>query len=169
MKLRPTMTSATGKTKGLTFIEIFVVIIIISILAGVSIPQFRKTYGNFVLDNSVKDIYYLCQFLQSSAISQAKIHLLKINKDVSPVQFNASYQVENEDGGKSDKAVEGRFGRTYTAPEGVIVYSTEPPNKTDVYFYPDGSTDGITVVFRNRYDKQISLIIKGASGGIKIE
>lgn len=148
-----------------TFIELLVVIIIIGILASVSIPNFRKTLDNLVLENFVKDIYYLTRYLQTSAISQGNIHCLNINKEKTPVEFWATYQSENERGEKAFRAVIGKFGKIHQAPEDVVISA----DKTDIYFYPDGSINETTINFENRYNHKISLIIKGASGVIKIE
>lgn len=162
------------KSSAITFIELLVVIIIIGILAGVSIPQFRKTFDNFELENFVKDIYYLSRYLQSSAISQGKIYRLNIDKDKNPIEFNATYQIKTDQGETMYQAVEGRFGKSYQAPQEVTI-STTPQDIKNIYFYPDGSVktegdiDNIAITLKNRYHKEISLSIQGAAGDIKIQ
>lgn len=150
------------KNSAITFIELLVVIIIIGILGAVSIPQFRKTFDDFALNNFGRDIYYLCRYLQASAISQAKIHLLKISKDTPSGRFNAFYQTEGE---QALIAVEGRFGKSYLAPENVMVTS----EKSEIYFYPDGSLSEAEITFENNHGHKLSLGLNGASGGIKIK
>jgi len=145
--------------KAITFIELVIVITIIGILIGISIPQFKKTFDNFELENFVKDIYYLSRYLQASAISQGKIHYLNI--DPGEGRFWATYKENAE-----FKKIQGKFGNIYKTPKEVII-STD---KAGIYFYPDGSMDEITIKFMNRqYKNKISLIAKGASGDIKIQ
>lgn len=164
MKVRPKMIFVTSRTKALTFIELLIVIVIIGILVGISIPQFRKTFDNFELENFVKDIYYLSRYLQASAISQAKIHYLNIAR--AEGKFWATYKVEDE-----FKNIEGRFGKIYMAPKGVIISidQAHQPEKEGIYFYPDGSIDEIKIDFENRHNHKVSLIIQGAVGDIKIQ
>lgn len=144
-----------------TFVELLVVIIIIAILAGVSIPQLRKTLDNFELDNFAKNIYYLCHYLQASAISQGTIYGLNISPGNRVL--NARYKDQNQEFQK----LEGRFRKEYNLPARVIILN--PTEDKTLYFYPDGSTSEIEITFKNNYGHKVSLTAKGASGGVKIE
>jgi prepilin-type N-terminal cleavage/methylation domain-containing protein len=146
---------------GLTFIELLVVISIIGITAGLSLPRLRNAFANFALESFVKDLYYLSCYLQTSAIASGNIYYLNI--DSQQGSFQAASQ--QEDG---PRAISGRFGRLYQAPEAVLVL-VDPPEKKAVRFYPDGSTEKITVSFQNQQKRKISLVIKGAAGEIKVQ
>lgn len=146
--------------RGITFIELLLVILIIGVLAGVSVPQFRKTLDNFELENFTKDIFFLCRYLQGSAIGQGKIYCLNIDRDKA--EFRATVKV-----GTDFKPAEGRFGRVYRA-QGVTSVSLFPVDRTAVYFYPDGSIDNVTITFENKEAQKNSLVIAGVSGVIKI-
>jgi type II secretory pathway pseudopilin PulG len=155
------MIFATNKQKSFTFIELLVIIIIIGILAGVSMPRFRSTFENLELENFVKNIFYLSQFLQSSSIGEGRIYYLGVDK--SKKELQAKYRDKDE-----LKNFSGKFGKVYTAPAGITM-SSEPIDKSGTYFYPDGSIDKITLYFENKYKMKFSLIFKGAAGGIQIQ
>lgn len=144
-----------------TFIELLIVIIVIGILLGVSMPQVRRAHDNFVLETFVKNIYTLSRFLQSAAIVQAKVYYLNVDK------ANRAFFAEvSEDGAL--KEVKNRFAKKYKAPEGISV-SMEPKDAAGIYFYPDGRTDNVTITVENRNQKKFRLIVKGAAGQIKIQ
>lgn len=157
--------------RALTFIELLLVAVLIGILVGVSIPQMRKTFDDFELENFVKDIYYLTHYLQTSAIYQGKIFCLNINQDEG--FFYATYKENDEAESNSEpKKIEGRFGRDYKPPEGTSIFIeplTEPLEVTTICFYPDGSKDKIMITLKNRHEKEITLSIKGAAGEIQIQ
>jgi type II secretory pathway pseudopilin PulG len=129
-----------------TFIELLLVIIIIGILLGVSMPNLRITLDNFALENFVKDIYSFSLYLQSSAISQARPHCLNIDQGEGVIRD--SY-------------------KSYKIPAGVEVL-LEPADKNKICFYPDGAADKASIKFTNRQRKELSLVIQGGWGGIKM-
>lgn len=161
MKLTLQTTSVTNKVRCFTFLEMLVVIIIIGIITAVSTPQFRKTFDNLALENFVKDIYYLIRYLQASAIQEAGVYYLNINKDKA--EFRGLYKE-----GAEFKTPEGRLGKVYKAPAGVTI-SLEPPEKTGVYFFPDGSIEKVTIILENLHKKQFSLVARGLSSGIEVK
>jgi type II secretory pathway pseudopilin PulG len=153
---------AVYKPTGFTYIELIVLIIILGILTGLAIPQLKKTFAYFELENFVKDIYLLCNYLQSASISQAKIHCLNYSKE--PGGFRGSFLKE----GGQWQALKTRFARFYKVPE-KITLEIAPADKNNVLFYPDGSIDNLIILFKNEFGQERSLVIGGMSGEIKIQ
>ena len=154
------MMSRTNKSS-FTLVELLVVIVIVGVLTGLSVPQFRKTIDNFSLESYTKDIYYLCHYLQATSVSTGKIQ--RLNIDTSNKELSAFYK-----GTTSFVSIPGRYGKAYKAPDSVEI-ALEPPQANAVNFYPDGSADKVSVVFTNKHKKQITLNIKGAGSEIKIQ
>lgn len=155
-----------GNNKGFTFIELLIVIIITGILTAVSIPQFRKVHDNFELENFVKNMDYLSRYIQESAIFHGKVYCLNINQDEEGINFYTTYQEETE-----FKRIEEKSKKLYecSAPQGIIIDSIDPTDEKTIFFFPDGSSDKITITFKNKQGKKLSLIIRGISGEIKIQ
>lgn len=153
----------TPKNKhGFTYIELIVVVTILGILIGLAIPQFKKSFTYFELENFVKNIYLLSNHLQAASISEAKIYCLNYLPETR--HFRASFLKE---GGQWEIA-KSRFSRLYKVPE-KITLETTPANKNKILFYPDGSIDNVVFLFKNELEQERSLIIKGVIGEIKIQ
>jgi type II secretory pathway pseudopilin PulG len=148
--------------KGFTFIELIVIVIILSILIGLSIPQLKKTSAHFELENFTKNIYFLCNYLQSSAISEAKIHSLNFFEETRELK---PYFLKNDG---QWQALKTRFARFYKLPEKITLEIT-PAEKKSIFFYPDGSADKLVLTFKNEFQDQRALEIKGVTGAIKIQ
>lgn len=148
------------RNDGVTFIELFIVIIIIGALTSIAIPQLKKTLDNFELEGFAKKIYIFSLYLQESAITQGKTFCLNINKEQG--ELKAGYYENGE-----FKTLLGSFAKTYKAPAGVSIFQ-EPSDKNDVFFYPDASINPISIKFTNKRKQTITLTIKGAAGEISL-
>ncbi len=144
-----------------TFIELLIVIIIIGILTGLSIPALRKTIDTFELDNFTKDIFYLTHYLQTAAISESKIYSLNIIPDKG--ELWAAFKAEDD-----FERLKGRFGRIYKISKNLTL-SIVPEQKQAVYFYPDGSIDKAEIILTNKYGKKASLVMSGRGSVVKIQ
>ena len=154
------------KHKGFTFIELLIVIAIIGILSGVVIPNLKVTHSNFRLDSFVKDIYYLTKYLQISAISYGRIYRLDIvQAQGDRAIFLAKYKNKNAE----FVPVEKRFAKEYKLPQDAEIFSIEPADRTSIFFYPEGSMDNTTIVFKNQFGKEISLILKRTGTTMQIK
>jgi prepilin-type N-terminal cleavage/methylation domain-containing protein len=150
------------KYKAFTFIELLIVIIITGILAAVAIPRFERTYAGFELNNFVKDISYLTRYLQQASVSSAKVYRLDI-VEKEPAQLKAFYKADS-----GFLAIAGKFGKLYKSGR-INISTVEPADKTSIFFYPDASIDSATIIFKNKYNQEVSLVIKGASSAIQIK
>jgi Tfp pilus assembly protein FimT len=146
-----------------SFIELLIITVIMGILIAVAIPRFNNAFDSLKLQGVSKDIFYLARFLQASAINQGKIYYL--NLDQGKQELTAS--CKDKDSDEWQKAP-GRFGKAYKVPDNIDV-KVEPADKSGIYFYPDGSSDKVSIIFTDQHKRQVSVIAKGGASGIKIQ
>ena len=150
------MTSATGKGlrrqwRAITLIELALVILVIGILIGVSLPSFRKTFNQLQLNSFSREFQVLMHYLRQRSIIEGKIIYLNIDSD------NRQYWTKIRD-------AENRL-KNYRLPEGVTLESEQK----QVAFYPDGNIDKTTIIILGPDNKNITLTTKGVFGGVKLE
>jgi Tfp pilus assembly protein FimT len=144
--------------RSFTFTELLLVISITAVLTVIAIPQLKRTFDNLELDNFVKDVYYLANYLHSVSVAENNIYLLHIDQDSGKIW--AEYQL-----GGSFKVLSGRLGRIYNAPSGTKIILD---GADKIYFYPDGSVNNSKIVFSNKQNSEHTVEIGGLIAEIKI-
>lgn len=145
------------KKKGFSLIELLIVIIIMGILTAAAVPRFKQTIDRFEFENFSKNIYYLIQYLQNSAIVEKKIYYLNIDKE--KVEFTAR-RLENGE----VTVLKGRFAKVFKAPEAIRVEIE--PEAEYICFFPNGKIDDLSIVFTDRFEKKILIDTKSINNDI---
>ena len=146
------MLSATGKKRGFTFLELFMVLLIIGILASVSLPQFRKNFNSLQLSSFSRQLQDLMNYLHQRSIIERKVFLLSFDTDAR------QYWAQRE--GESTKV------KSYSLPENTQVEIS--PNSA-VYFRPDGDISSVTITITGSDNAKVILSSEGVFGGVKIK
>ena len=126
-----------NKIKGFTLIEIILVVIILSIIAGFSIPNFLPLYKSLQLQNTANDLAYTMRYAQSRAVTRNILVCVEFDG------IFTSYQLKEQEDPLKDPDkdelvnIPGRLGRVVHVPEEIDIKGEE--NKA--CFYPGGEMD----------------------------
>ena len=141
------MTSPIGrkgrKKKGppnraFTLLEAVVVLFLIGILIGLSVPRFSSVTQDLRLANSARNLAKLLTYAQQRAVVERVSY-----QAVFDVQ-GASYwlvRLEQGEGEASVFRIEGRYGKIVTLPPGIEFRFPAQP----ILFYPDGNSDPFSI------------------------
>jgi len=137
--------------RGFTFIEILFVVIIIGIMIGVSVPNFRNAFNDIQLRSFSRQLQFFMNYLHERAIVERKIISLNIDNK------NRKY-----------------WAKIKELPVPLKTYSLPPDidieiDRNEILFYPDGEIDKITIKIISANKQEVCLTTEGTFGAVRLQ
>jgi len=122
---------------GFTFIEIIVVVLLLSVVASVIIPSFRNSFKKIKLQNSINTMVYVMRYAQSRAITKNLLVRLEIDCGRGSYFLSEQKELLHQDEEVVFKKVSHKMGRKFTIANG-LQFNSEHEN---ILFYSDGDIE----------------------------
>ncbi len=150
---------------GFTLIEVLLVVVILGVIAGIAAPNFSGTYARLQLNESAKNIQYLMRYAQSRAILKNKAHRIDfdLNEHTCVIKEKSTGQGFAETEG-SYQNIEGRWGRNYHIPPGIILEIAQP----QIEFFPDGKMTRARIYLQSARGQTMTVSTQEQSGQVQI-
>ena len=177
---------------GVTLIELMVVIIVISIVSAVMIPQFRGTFDSALLGATSRELISALNLASSQAITVNRPHRLCV--DVREGRYWLEVLAEDgsgqsryqpvprldigaqigEDRGVLDERIRVEVEDLRLDPQQLAALGPRPPTAAReggavelIYFRPDGTADGRRIVLRDRAGFGLEILILPSTSRIE--
>lgn len=149
-----TTTSATGSNRearrgGFTLIELSIVVFVLAILLAVAMPRFVRSYNSSQLAATGRSFATICQYARVEAVLRQQKVILHADLDKQTFWITQSFAT-----GDATEPSE-RVLQVIEVPKQVTLASAETyevaarqRGAVEAVFYPNGTCDAITVVFR---------------------
>ena len=121
--------------RGFTLIELILVLLLLSIVFGLALPNFRESAKKIELKTAVQQLTQLMRYAQSEAMARNQTLSLKFDETLSNYRFVIDTGIEEQ---KMTGFLEGVF----TFPDGIKVTVDE----SIIQFHPDGTMDKEKIV-----------------------
>lgn len=133
---------------GFTLIEIILVVILLSIITALTVPNFVPTYNYLQVQKTTDEIADLMRYAQSRSIIKNDQVRLEFDSLFSKYWLTQDESGEYHDDIKEFVRFSGRLGRTFDVPSEITIEM----DGQYVYFYPDGRSEKkrIYVCFKER-------------------
>lgn len=133
------------KPNGFTLLELVIVLVLMGLIAGLTLPFVVSTLDRIKLQSEVRQISSAIQFTRSEAISRKTLFIFNVDIDNNNYWLSIPKQEEVTQSKRIDETVQiVDYQRTdETLTEGAI----------KIYFYPRGNSSGGTLRFKSLDDK----------------
>ena len=121
---------------GFTLIEIILVLLLLAIVSGLTVPNFSKTYQRLELKKAANDIAYLMRYAQSRAIAKGHQIRFEFAEDFTGYELKEQSS-DKKQADEEFKNISGRLGNHFQVPQILHVSSED----TVINFFPDGTID----------------------------
>lgn len=135
------MTSAInnpGKSRGFTFVELMMVVAIIAVLAGISIPAFRAHFEEQVRQDFASRLQTAMQYQRERAVTEGEVTVCALDDAGREVAFFVNGTQTRVSAMAVPSGIEAR------------VVKPQEASGTQVAFYPDGQIEPATIELRSR-------------------
>jgi prepilin-type N-terminal cleavage/methylation domain-containing protein len=157
------MISLTGrnykKRSGFTLIEILLVVLILTVIMGVAIPNLSQTYKKVHMQKVVQDIRYIMEYGQSRAITHNQPVRLEFNED-----FSQYWLTQKDPQTEQFQRIPGRLGKRFGLSPKVDIDT----DQRSIHFFPDGSIEKQEIIVSDNHDREMILSTKLQRGRIEI-
>ena len=146
---------------GFTLIELLLIVAILAVLAGLSIPAFKKTHNRLKLENSALNIVSMTRLARTKAIVESRIY--RLNFDIQTKTYWLS--CESDEPVEDFERISGRFAKTFQIPADI----TLDISQTHVSFYPNGNSDNLTIILSNSDGLRREITKSGVFGEFRVK
>jgi prepilin-type N-terminal cleavage/methylation domain-containing protein len=164
------MMSPTGIAKNklrseraFTLIELIFVILLVSVITGLSTPVFKRTAADFEIRSVARRIAQSAQYAQEMAILERVVYKLNLDTEKS------SLRLMKNDGTTGRAAAyrnaDGRYGKVFSLPGDLQISCA----LRELFFYPDGRCDEARISLAGKNGEVSDIWIKGFVNQIEIE
>jgi prepilin-type N-terminal cleavage/methylation domain-containing protein len=160
-----------AKPSAFTMIELLLVVALLVVVAGLSIPNLSKQFSSIGLDQAAKHISYLMRYAQSMAIVHQKEYRLYFSSDrlqywleqeLLPEEKDTVQEFSEQNRGFQKMTKE--QGKVFSLPLGISLEM----EKEFISFYPDGTIDRIKMALDNKDQKKMIISTQERRGQVDV-
>ncbi len=143
--------------KSFTLVELLIVVMLISVVAAMSLPQVKKAYDKIQLKQTAVTFSTLMRYAQGRSASRQEN--LRIEFDDNFSQYRL-VKIENGE----QQNIEGRMGKMFLVPQEISVECSE----SGISFYPSGAMDKVRIYFTSITGRTYTISTKEIRGRVQV-
>ena len=164
------------RAKGFSLMELVIVLTILALSAALVTSSMSNLSRTIELKSAAKKVSGILRYYRSEAINKGSVYQVLFDPESRAVKVQSVSLLEPADETEADKKKEGEAPKTlYGLPEGVQMKELDFPSPEypcdlpAVEFYPNGSSNGGSVLFDSQDRKGYRIKVDFLTGMVNIE
>ena len=159
------------KDKGFSFIELIVVLVLISLSVALVAPSLSRFSKAVELKAAAKKISAILRYCRSEAVNKGKVYQVLFDSDLREVKVQSTGSTEEEEKKEGEKPSQ----KAYALPAGVQIKEVKvespqyPADFPTVEFYPNGGSNGGVIFLDAQDNKGYKIKVHFLTGGVAME
>ena len=161
------------REQGFTFIELMVVMILISLSIFLVTPSLSRLSKSVELQGVVKKISGILRYCRSEAVNKGEVYQVLFDSNLREVRVQLMESTEEK---REGERKEGKtLKMAYTLPTGIQwkEFNAPPPEYPSEFplieFYPNGGSNGGSILLDSQDDKGYKIKVHFITGAVKVE
>jgi len=165
--------------KGFSLMELVIVLVLIGLSAALAAPSLSRIAKRVELRAAAQTISGILRYYRSEAVHKGKVQQILFDADHREIRVQA-VAAEAEKGEKGEKETEGKKGpakpaKKYALPEGIQLKEIKiptpqyPADVPAIEFYPNGGSNGGTVILEESENKAYQIKVNFLTGMVEIK
>jgi general secretion pathway protein H len=156
------------RKRGFSLIELTIVLLIIGLSVSLVIPSLSHVLKGVELTGVAKRVSAILRYGRSKAINSGQVYQILFDSDLGQVEVQLMGSTEGKEEGKSQQKV-------YRLPNGVRIKEVKvdsfqyPSELPGIEFYPNGGSNGGSVLISNQEDKGYKIYVDCLTGSVAIK
>ncbi len=146
-----------------TLIEILLVVVIILIATGVSVPLFRGTFQSTQMNDAVRSTVRMARYARSMSILKQDECTLRFKDGLLTLSCGGTNAAEPETSRRLPGDIKISEFENLAEADGI------PDEGRAVHYYSTGMNDGFSVTFRDEKDRRVTVSCNPISGKTTVE
>ena len=163
------------RDRGFSFIEILVVLVLLSLSAALISPSFSRFLKTVELQGAVKKVSAILRYCRSEAVHRGNVYRVIFQPETRGIKVESIESSEEEEKEEGKESKSKSPARTYTFPEGIQMkeVKVEPPQYASdlpsIEFYPSGGSNGGTILLGAEERSGYRIKVHFLTGAVTVE
>jgi general secretion pathway protein H len=162
------------RSRGFSLVEMVIVLVLISLSVALVIPSLSRFSKRIELKAAAQKVSSILRYFRSESIQKGKIYQVLFDPELREIkvqELEGEGQGEEEKGGQEPRI----FPKSYLLPRGIqmkevnILSSEFPSDLPAIEFYPDGGSNGGSILLDGQDQKGYRIKVHFLTGMVEIE